>query len=728
MEEGMADEKKDTIEYIGKVKLDLSEYPGEDFYSDGAVEDELLTIARDCSKVEYDRIIGERKNWPILYHLSPLRANIIEWLPMDENTKVLEVGSGCGAITGMLAAKAGSVTCVELSKRRSSINANRNADCENITIHVGNFKDVEPKLDKDYDYILLIGVLEYALSYMGGERPYEDFLKILAPHLKADGRMVIAIENKYGLKYFAGCKEDHLNSYFSGIENYNAGGGVRTFGRKGLEKLFDSCGLSNKQFFYPYPDYKFMTTLFSDDKLPGKGELCDNLRNFDGDRMQLFDEKNAYDGLCEEGLFPVFSNSYLVVLGPKVETAYVKYSNDRAPQYSIKTQIDLVSDDVADESDIQAADNNLCEADIPSSGKTKFVVGKYPMAPEAEEHVRGMEAAYESLSEKYKESELSINHCRLVEEPKLYAEFEYVEGTPLVELLDRCLEKDDLEGFQKLFREFVKRIDHNPDFPVVDFDMIFGNILVNGDEWNVIDYEWTFGKTLPVSEIAFRAIYYYLYEDEKRNKLPFDWILEELGITQTKADELWEQEKDFQNFIRGDHTSMAQMRDLIGNRVMEPLRWIDKYKDSREVNRVQIYEDTGNGHNEEQSYFVREAYQGDNLIEIDINVSGDVKMLRIDPAGDCCMVKITEMLLNGERVPLEKKKVLLVNGRIVKPADKDADVYQPSLVFPTTDPNININMEELNRLPENKLYARMEIVRIPMEIAKDMAANVKKLI
>ena len=86
------------------------------------------------------------------------------------------------------------------------------------------------------------------------------------------------------------------------------------------------------------------------------------------------------------------------------------------------------------------------------------------------------------------------------------------------------------------------------------------------------------------------------------------------------------------------------------------------------------------------------------------------------------------MLLKGERVPLEKKKVLLVNGRIVKRADKEASVYQPSLVFPTTDPNININMEELNRLAENQLYALMEIVRIPLEIAKDMAANVKKLI
>ena len=29
-------------EQIGKVKLDLSFYPGEDFYCDGTVEDEIL--------------------------------------------------------------------------------------------------------------------------------------------------------------------------------------------------------------------------------------------------------------------------------------------------------------------------------------------------------------------------------------------------------------------------------------------------------------------------------------------------------------------------------------------------------------------------------------------------------------------------------------------------------------------------------------------------------------
>ncbi len=58
---------------------------------------------------------------------------------------------------------------------------------------------------------------------------------------------MIAIENKYGLKYFAGCKEDHLGTYFSGIENYAGGGGVRTFSRNGLEAIFKSCGVQKYQ-------------------------------------------------------------------------------------------------------------------------------------------------------------------------------------------------------------------------------------------------------------------------------------------------------------------------------------------------------------------------------------------------------------------------------------------------------------------------------------------------
>lgn len=233
----------------------------------------MLEIVRKYSREEYPQLIEQRKSWPILYHLSPLRENIVDFVPMTAGDKVLEVGSGCGAITGALAGKAGSVTCVDLSRKRSMINAYRHSDYDNITIHVGNFQDIEPQLPGDFTYICLIGVFEYGRGYIGGDRPYEEFLRILMGHLAPGGRILIAIENKYGLKYFAGCKEDHLGSYFSGIENYQEVGSARTFSRQGLEDIFRSCGAAEYHFYYPYPDYKFMTNVYSDQRGPGRGEL-----------------------------------------------------------------------------------------------------------------------------------------------------------------------------------------------------------------------------------------------------------------------------------------------------------------------------------------------------------------------------------------------------------------------------------------------------------------------
>lgn len=292
-------------------------------------------------------------------------------------------------------------------------------------------------------------------------------------------------------------------------------------------------------------------------------------------------------------------------------------------------------------------------------------------------------------------------------------------GVPLSELMDQCLEQEDQEGFRQYFRQYVEKIGYNSDYPVADFDLVFSNILVHQDTWTLIDYEWTFGKPIDTRELAFRAIYCYLLEDEKRNKLDLDTILGELQITEAEAENFREQEREFQKFVTGNRLAMAEIRERIGRRMMVPQHWIDKYQDSEKVNRVQIYEDRGRGYIEEESYFVQEAYQGENLIQLELKVSGDVRMLRIDPAMDTCMVKILELTLNGEAVPLDRKRNILVNGKVAKPG---------SFVFPTEDPNINIVMTELNRSAENTLHARMEIVRLPHDMARDMAGAVKKLI
>ena len=145
-------------ETIGSVILDLTYYSGEDLYSDGDVEEKLLEIARENREEDLNRVIAREESWPVLYHFSHIRENIINGIPFAGDEEVLEIGAGCGAVTGALAEKCGSLTCVDLSLRRSRINAWRHRDMDNVTIMVGNFQDIEKGLTKKFDVISLIGI------------------------------------------------------------------------------------------------------------------------------------------------------------------------------------------------------------------------------------------------------------------------------------------------------------------------------------------------------------------------------------------------------------------------------------------------------------------------------------------------------------------------------------------------------------------------------------------
>ena len=301
-------------EQIGKVVLDYRFYPGEDGYTDGTVEDEMLEIARTCEPDAYGQVIAEKKSWPVLYHFSYLRENIISWLPMTGRERVLEIGAGPGAITGALCRKGAQVTCVDLSRKRCLINAYRHRDCGNLNILVGNFQDIEENLTEQYDLITLIGVFEYAQFSIHSDNPFVDYLVRIRRHLAPGGRIVIAIENRLGLKYWAGATEDHTGVYFEGIEGYPTTNYVRTFSKKELTELLAEAGMEQVEFYYPYPDYKFVDRIYSDRYLPKKGELNLNRQNFDRERMQVFQEERVYDSLIEGGMFPEFSNSFLVIV------------------------------------------------------------------------------------------------------------------------------------------------------------------------------------------------------------------------------------------------------------------------------------------------------------------------------------------------------------------------------------------------------------------------------
>lgn len=302
------------ISQIGNVKLNYSHYSGQDLYSDGKIEDVLLDIVRNNPSSNYNSIIAEYKSWPVLYHLSHLRENIINWIPISREETVLEIGSGCGAITGCLAGCAKNVTCIELSEKRSLINAYRNSNRENIEIFLGNFEDIEKSLTKKYDYITLIGVFEYSEKYISNKNSYVSFLQIIKKHLAPGGKIILAIENKLGMKYWSGCKEDHLGEYFEGIEGYCNSKGIKTFSKNELIKVIKQAGFEKYIFYYPYPDYKFPEVIYSDNYLPKIGELNNNIVNYDQERIVLFDETRAFNSVMKAGLFPEFCNSFLLII------------------------------------------------------------------------------------------------------------------------------------------------------------------------------------------------------------------------------------------------------------------------------------------------------------------------------------------------------------------------------------------------------------------------------
>ena len=539
----------ENIEKVGNVKLNLTFYKGKDLYSDGLIEDELLEIVKNNPKEKYNEIIFEKSNWAVLYHLSEIRSHVIEWVPITKEDTVLEIGAGCGALTTILSEKSKKVTCIELSKKRSLINANRNKDKDNIEILVGNFQDIE--ISEKYDYITLIGVFEYAKSYINSERPYEKFLEIIKKYLKPNGKIIIAIENKLGLKYWAGCKEDHTGLYFEGLEGYPKTDVVRTFSKNEIYELLKESGFKNNEFYYPYPDYKLPNVIYSDDYLPKLGELDDNLRNFDADRLVLFNENAVFDSIIRANLFQELSNSFIIISSfekeEKEKLIFSKYSDSRDNEYKIRTSIL-----------------------IDKRGNKK--VEKIPLNKKSINHIEKIYNNYTILKSQYENSDFHLETCRKLDNK---IEFDYIEGKTFVEILNEEFDKNGLEAVIERIKELKEKLyklSNNEKFEISEeFKKVFGsvkldenkkcikpanidfigtNLIYSNGKFHIIDYEWVFNFYIPIDYIVYRTIFYYQDENVYKNKINLRKILEKLEISVQEEEKYYKMELQFDKYVR----------------------------------------------------------------------------------------------------------------------------------------------------------------------------------
>lgn len=477
-------------------------------YTDGLeVEDRIYNILKETEDLGIfsEELASRITDWPTEYHFSPTRHNLLRHFHLKKTDRILELGCGCGAVTRQLGETGASVTAIEGSLSRARCAAQRTRDLQNVSVCASNFQDIE--FEKEYDYVTLIGVFEYCPIYFKGDDPMSECLEVVKSALKPGGKLIIAIENRLGLKYFAGMEEDHVGEPFFGIQDlYNRNTAV-TFGKVELSSLLEKNGFCSIQFQYPFPDYKvprvvFMESAFNNpDFRPA--EIIRQLpsRDYSKKATHLFSENLVWPVLDANKLIPDLSNSFLVITGieeePIAEPTLLAacYTLDRVMKYNVKTE--FIEDD-----------------------KEDIIVKKSPFVGSIES------------------------------DPVLIHRFDderYYPGRNLDAEISKMIHEDDFEGYVAKIREWIEFVIINgikdandediyrstviPEF----IDCIPLNLIVTSDGLVYIDREWKFIKDFSLTSLLLRYLVYpkhaeFINRHLKSKGLPCGKLLNFIGI------------------------------------------------------------------------------------------------------------------------------------------------------------------------------------------------------
>lgn len=478
-------------------------------YDSGDIEAEMLKLYKEGKDVK-----GEH----FFYSITPVRENIINWYPFKKNSVILEVGGGLGAITEPLCKVAKKVISCEYSKRRAENIYYRHKKYANLEVIVGNLNKI--KLKEKVDYIVLIGVYEYAKRFFQTENPFVDFLDLLKSFLKPGGVILIAIENRYGIKYWAGATEDHYGVKYLGLKNYDDYD-IETLGKKELTDIIEDAGLFYK-FYYPYPDYKMPYVIHTDERLPLKSELSSlQLYNHE-QQIYNFDYREVLGGLIDNGQYGFFANSFLVEISNKKnslsDVVYAKSHWIRSEKYQTITRID-----------------------------NKKNIVKIAKSKEVENHLDSMCEVHDKLVK------LGVKTSKIAKKGQDYS-VEFIDGISLTEYIYNLAKKGEKQAILKeisRFHNLLRSISHiiqmkkfinkraemyfsKKPMDVLKIGLIdlhMGNVIKQGNELFVIDQEWLVDYDVPVNYIVyFSTVMLFSWVPRLKSLFDVEDLLKQYGI------------------------------------------------------------------------------------------------------------------------------------------------------------------------------------------------------
>lgn len=202
--------------------------------------------------------------------------------------------------------------------------------------------DAVELLSENYDYIIIIG-LSFDVEETG------TLLQKLRKRLKYDGKLLLAVDNRLGIRYFCGDKDPYTHHVLDGIDNYAKVSAQRkermtgkAYSKAELQKLLETSGFQKQKFYSVMPVLERPQMIMSDQYIPN--ELLDIriFPQYNSPQTIFMEEERLYDDFIHNGLFHIMANGFLVectVEGTLFDAEQVTISGERGHQEALATII-----------------------------------------------------------------------------------------------------------------------------------------------------------------------------------------------------------------------------------------------------------------------------------------------------------------------------------------------------------------------------------------------------
>lgn len=445
-----------------------------------------------------------RMNYKKFYNQIKYRTNVFEWYPFKMNSSLLYIGD--------------SPILIDFFEGK-------------FDLTVSEISEIDSIKNTLFNYVVIDGVFDVL------DKKKESLSKVLSM-MYPMGEIIILANNRLALRYFAGVKEFESDDFFGHLKRTNF-----LYSKHQWESLFKDLSL-NYKFYYPYPDYLLTTQVLSDAWLTSNINL--QFEDYHSFRYELFNENEALQSLIDSGDFSVFSNSFMIVISNKQsDIVYSKISTERKDEFKICTNI------------VKKIEG--------------YIVEKVALTEKGIQHFNEINEFYKNSQ---KQNEKWFKYCpvRRIDNKLI---FDFIDGQNLESLVDLYVKNND---FDKVFKtmdllyeiisdgiiesfnvneEFLN-VFGNHDFELLsneksirfcDIDIILENVvLTKNKKFYILDYEWVFDCTVPISFILYRAILHSI----AISKLPseqIDKLYKRYGISTELRGLYLSMEEHFQNYV-----------------------------------------------------------------------------------------------------------------------------------------------------------------------------------